>query len=327
VSRASVVRATAILTGVALILTLACGRERVGVRVVRDLPYYEGPGFDAVKHRLDLYVPTGRGPYPVLIFVHGGSWQMGDNVGFFRIYHAMARRLAGRGVVVAVPSYRLAPHVKHPGQAWDVARAVGWVHRHVHDYGGDPGRLFLVGHSAGAQLVALVTLDPRYFAAQRIPADAVAGVVGLSGPYDLVYAWKESDWRGRALNLKPAFGEDPAVLAAASPVNHVGKRPPPFLLLYAQHEQDGFGVMARALAAKLRGAGGTASYAMLKGKTHITEVSALGRPGDRATELILTFVNNVGRTPRAGSRSPAAKTPNAGLRRRVAGSPLASPGR
>jgi len=307
VSRTPLVRVASAVAATALFLTLACGEERVGVRIVRDLPYYEGPGYDAVKHRLDLYVPKGKGPYPVLVFVHGGSWQMGDNVGFFRLYHGMARRLAARGVVVAVPAYRLAPRVKHPGQAWDVARAVGWVYRHIHDYGGDPDRLFLVGHSAGAQLVALVTLDPRYFTAQRIPTGAVAGVVGISGPYDLVYAWEESDWRGRALNLKPAFGEDPLILAAASPVNHVGKQPPPFLLLYAQHEQPGFGVMARAFAARLREGGGSASYALLKGKTHITEVASLGRPGDRGTDLILAFVKGAGRTSRAVTRSPGAR--------------------
>lgn len=310
-------RIIAACTAATLVFTLACGREKAAIRVIRDLPYYEGPGRDAVKHRLDLYIPAGRGPHPVLVFVHGGSWQMGDNIGFFRLYHGMARRLAGRGVIVAVPTYRLAPHIKHPGQAWDVTRAVGWVHRHIAAYGGDPNKVFLVGHSAGAHLVALVTLDPRYFTAQRIPADAVAGVVGLSGPYDLTYAWEESDWRGRVINLKPVFGEDPAVLAAASPVNHIDRRPPPFLLLYAQHEQEGFGVMARVFAVKLRAAGGAASYSVLKGKTHITEVSSLGRRGDRATELILSFITNAERNPAAINRSPAAKMPNAGLGRRA----------
>jgi acetyl esterase/lipase len=307
-------RLAATLAALATAFAVSCGRDGGDVTVIRHVPYYEGAGYDAVRHRLDLYLPTGARGYPVLVFVHGGSWRFGDRLGFLNLYDGLARRLAAQGWGVVLVRYRLAPHTKHPGQAWDVARAVGWTYRHVGRYGGDAGRLFLVGHSAGAHLVALVALDRRYLDREGVPAAAVAGVVGLGGVYDLVYAWDQSDWRGHEFAFKPAFGDDPVARAAASPVNYVRATPPPFLLLYGEREHAAFGAMARAFGAKLKAAGGEVRVVALPGRNHYTELTRLGRKGDAGTALLADFVRRhvspgPAQTEGAGKPAPSAPRP------------------
>src|SRR5262245_12611998 len=135
----------------------ACSvREELGVA------YRQGPDADPVRHRLDLYLPAGREGFPVVVLVHGGAWMVGDNR-CCGLYSSVGRYLASRGIGVAMPNYRLSPRVRHPHHVRDVAEAVAWTRANIAQYGGDPSRLFLMGHSAGGHLVSLLATDRTYF--------------------------------------------------------------------------------------------------------------------------------------------------------------------
>jgi acetyl esterase/lipase len=131
------------------------------------------------RQQMDLYRPThaSGSALPVIVFIYGGSWDSGDRRG----YAFVGKALAAKGFLVAIPDYRLVPDVHYPAFLEDNAAAVRWVAAHAPDYGGQAGRLVLVGHSAGAYNAAMLALDPRWLGADR---KVVRGFVGLAGPYD-----------------------------------------------------------------------------------------------------------------------------------------------
>jgi len=269
----------------------ACGAARSSdVRVVKNITYYSGPGYDAKKHLLDLYLPGEAHDFPVLIFIHGGGWRFGDKDGLLNPYDRLGERFARNGIGVVVASYRLAPKYKFPACAEDVARAVRWTYENIAAYGGAPDRLFLCGHSAGAHLVALVALDENYLAARGVPADAVAGVIGISGPYDIEYLWEQAGWFARWFIGRPAFGNDAATRAAASAPNFVRADAPPFLLLYAEHDPAHLRDQTRRLARAFAEKGVSTPVKEIPGKNHYSTVLSLGREGDAATRYILDFI-------------------------------------
>ena len=180
-----------------LLLALACASCRVtdlrlwtadvpedDVREVAAVPYYQGPEYDPVRHRLDLYLPRGKSNFPVVVLVHGGAWRRGDNR-CCGLYSAVGQFLASQGYGVVMPNYRLSPEVRHPAHITDVARAVAWTRACINEYGGDPERLYLAGHSAGGHLVSLLTTDEKYLAAEGLRPDILKGVLAVSGVYDL----------------------------------------------------------------------------------------------------------------------------------------------
>jgi acetyl esterase/lipase len=147
-------------------------------RVAQDLPYGDDP-----RQRFDLHAPenTGTAPLPTLVFFYGGGWDSGTRT----VYAWAAQALAARGFVVAVPDYRLVPEVLFPAFIEDAAAATAAVGAAVGDHGGDPDRLGVIGHSAGAHLAMMITLDRRYMAAVERPA-LIRAAAGLAGPYDFL---------------------------------------------------------------------------------------------------------------------------------------------
>ena len=145
-----------------------------GVQRIANVAYGTGP-----RQTMDLYRPAQRSAtaLPVIVFLYGGSWNSGDRQG----YEFVGRALAAKGFLVAIPDYRLVPQVHYPAFLQDNAAAVRWIAQHAGDYGGQSGRVVLVGHSAGAYNAAMVAIDPRWLGADRA---LVRGFVGLAGPYD-----------------------------------------------------------------------------------------------------------------------------------------------
>ena len=145
-----------------------------GVQRIANVAYGTGP-----RQAMDMYRPAQRSAtaLPVIVFLYGGSWNSGDRQG----YEFVGRALAAKGFLVAIPDYRLVPQVHYPAFLQDNAAAVRWIAQHAGDYGGQPGRVVLVGHSAGAYNAAMVAMDPRWLGADRA---LVRGFVGLAGPYD-----------------------------------------------------------------------------------------------------------------------------------------------
>jgi acetyl esterase/lipase len=227
--------------------------------VTTDIAY--GP---LARQRLDLYSPADTaGASPLLLFVHGGVWSGGDKAQFAWL----GRRLARQGLSVAVANYRLSPAVRHPAHAQDVAAAAAWLSRHGAEYGGDPQRIYLAGHSAGAHLVSLVALDPAYLAAVGHDATLIRGVVGVSGAaYDLDARYALTPF-GPAFTL--VFGLDPSRWAAAAPLRHVRPGAPPFLLVHGLNDVQTPAAGARRFAAALRRRGVPTQLKLLRHGDHV----------------------------------------------------------
>jgi acetyl esterase/lipase len=280
----------------ALLLTLAAQPEKpkepppdmtavLGPNTVarRDVPF----GKDE-KQRLDVYSPKGAKGCPVVVFVHRGEWTKGDKAEV----SYKPKFFTENGVVFVSTNYRLYPAATHPAHVSDVASAVRWVHDHIAEYGGDPKKVVLMGHSAGCHLVSLATLDPKYLAAVKLTPADVRGVVAWSGgAYDLVD--KVAQGGSYKQHIVNAFGPDEAVWKDASPVTHAknGGTAPPFL--FASYEKGGTAHQAaERLAGLIRAAKGKAEVILLENRTHQTAIHLVGAPGDTTGLVLLKFVKD-----------------------------------
>jgi acetyl esterase/lipase len=183
-----------------------------GVRVTRDVPYGAGP-----RRALDIYRPPEPGQdRPLVVFFYGGSWKTGAR----GAYRFVATTLARRGMVVAVPDYRLYPETVFPGFLEDAAGAVAWATENAARHGAAP-RPFLIGHSAGAYIALMLALNPAYLRAAGMDRARLAGVVGIAGPYDF--------HPSRFPDVAPIFAA--AEEAATQPIAYADGANPPLLLL------------------------------------------------------------------------------------------------
>lgn len=226
-----------------------------------DLAYGDGP-----QQRVDVYAPrkAGSAPRPIVVFWHGGRWTFGDKSD----YRFVGAALAGLGCVAVVANYRHYPEVKMPGFMDDAARAAHWARAHAADYGADPRRLYLMGHSAGAHMAALAALDTRYFAAIGVPPP-IAGVIGLSGAYDFL-PLQEDD-------VKDMFGPPP-LYPDSQPINFVRADAPPMLLVHGLKDDTVWPRNSINLAAALQALGVPVSLRLYPNLTHADTVAALSAP-------------------------------------------------
>ena len=217
-----------------------------------------------VQHRLDVYVPDAALP-PLVVFWHGGRWSVGDKAD----YRFVGAALADLGCVAVLPNYRLYPEVKMAGFMDDTARAARWAATHAAEYGADPNRLYLMGHSAGAHLAALVTLDVRYLGADGQAPPRIAGVIGLSGPYDFL-PLKEAD-------VQDMFGPPPNY-PQSQPINFVRRDAPPMLLAHGLKDQTVRPKNSINFAASLRALGVPVTLKLYPDLLHGDTVAALSLP-------------------------------------------------
>ena len=259
------------------------------IRVVRDIPYAGAPAEPG--RTLDLYLPEqdagDREPRPVVLFVHGGAWRKGDK----SMVGAKPAAFVGQGYAFASANYRLADTVSPREQGQDVAEAVAWLHEHGEEHGCDPNRIFLMGHSAGAHLVALVSTDETLLKGCDLDLTAVAGTILLDGAgYDVPRQLEIARLPAMREMYVRVFG-DAAAQRLASPIEHVaaGKSIPPFLLFHVGHRADSR-EQAEALAAKLRAAGAPAEVVHAADKNHLTLNRELGAAGDEPTKKILAWL-------------------------------------
>lgn len=227
--------------------------------MVRDAAYGPDP-----RQRLDIYAPSRRAGerLPVIVFFYGGSWNSGLREG----YGFVGRALAARGFLVAIPDYRLVPQVRYPAFLEDGAMAVRWLRAHVRDLGGDPDRLVLAGHSAGAYNAAMLALDPRWLGEER---QAVRGLIGLAGPYDFLPF--------DVAATRDAFGAvaDPV---ETQPVRYAGAGAPPALLATGVTDRLVRTANSDSLAERLRAAGVAVERKRYAGVGHIGIVTAIAVP-------------------------------------------------
>jgi acetyl esterase/lipase len=292
------------------------------VECIRDIAYYRGPHFDRVRHKLDLFIPKGRKDYPVVMLVHGGAWIVGDNR-CCGLYSSVGEYLARQGIGAVLPNYRLSPFVKHPDHVKDVARAFAWTKQHLAEHGGDTLQITLVGHSAGGHLVALLATDEQYLQAEGCQIADIRGVVGVSGVYRIPAGKAEIELGGSsqlALRLDemaplrgisatrdpnarpssglpvginifaPAFGNDASERRSASPVHHVRKGLPPFLLLSADHDLPILPDLAEEMHQTLRKHAVASRLVTIENRNHNSILFKAVESSDPAARLIVDFV-------------------------------------
>jgi acetyl esterase/lipase len=293
----------------------ACAFERI-----RDISYYDGPQADPTRHKLDLFLPKGKKDYPVVILVHGGAWVMGDNR-CCGLYSSVGEFLASQGIGAVLPNYRLSPGVKHPEHINDLARAFAWTRNHIAEHGGRTDEIFLMGHSAGGHLVALLATDEKYLKDQGCRSADIKGVIGLSGVYRILpgktdvrlgghsedsfrldemtplrgvsAASKPADGGGLPVSVNvfgPVFGEDPQARLAASPVHYVRPGLPPFLFLNAEKDLPLLPKMAKEMHEALLKNGCDSRLLCIERRNHNSLCFHAIETNDPAAKAILEFI-------------------------------------
>jgi acetyl esterase/lipase len=259
---------------IGLLILLSGAATPDEVRVVKDVDYVDGQEYKNGKDRLDLYLPEGAKEVPVVVFFHGGGLRQGDKSESEHV----GRAFAAGGVGAAIVNYRLSPEVAHPAHVEDGARSVAWVRNHIGEYGGDPNKVFLAGHSAGAYLVSLLSTDPRYLKAQGLSTGSLAGVVPISG-----FFWVEKVAPDRP---KDVWGADPKLWPEASPAKYVSSEAPPTLFLYADGDDPWRRQQNEEMAKAMK-----AEAVQVADRDHMGIFMKL-TPGDPAFDRMLAFVSN-----------------------------------
>jgi acetyl esterase/lipase len=271
---------------VALLNALA---PRAGVTIQRDISYGPGP-----YRVLDVYAPSEpQAGAPVVVFFYGGSWDSGDR----GMYRFLGAALAARGIVAVIPDYRRYPEVGFPAFVEDGAAAVAWARTHGSQLGGDPGRLFLMGHSAGAQIAALLALDQSYLQAQGLETCALSGFIGLAGPYDFLPL--------RSSRLQTIFGPEQD-WPRSQPINYVSAAAPPMLLIAGSDDTIVDPANTVRLAARLRQAGAEVEEHVYRGVGHKAVIGAFGRMLGFLAPVrrdLLSFIARHSAEPRCAARS------------------------
>ena len=236
-------------------------------RVASDVPFMPGP-----RGGLDVWSKPTAGPEgkpvrkPVLVFFFGGGWAQGER----QDYPFVAKAYAARGYVVVLPDYRLVPQVRFPAFLHDAAAAVRWTHDNIAKYGGDPDRIVLAGHSAGAYLAVMLALDPRYLQAVGTDPGVVKAAAGLAGPYDFYPFIKR-----RSID---AMGKAPDP-RATQPINFARADAPPLLLVTGTEDTEVRPRNAINLAARQQALGShTTGLKQYPGLDHNDLIMAISKP-------------------------------------------------
>lgn len=220
---------------------------------------------DGARGTLDLYAPKDAADAPVVVFFYGGSWQMGHK----ELYGFVGNALASRGFIVAIPDYSVYPDARFPAFLEDAARAVRWASGNVGRYGGDAGRLFLMGHSAGAHIAAMLALHGTWLKREGMePSRDIAGLVGLSGPYDFL-PLKRKD-------IISVFGGTNR--PETQPVNFVTGSAPPAFLAAGEDDTVVEPRNTRSLASALKQAGVEVETKLYPGRGHVGTIASFAGP-------------------------------------------------
>jgi acetyl esterase/lipase len=252
------------------------------VEIVKGLAYRDAAvdGADPVRNQLDLYLPMGQKNFPVMIFVHGGTWKSGNK----DLYAALGKLYAKHGVGTVIINYRLSPKVQHPAHIQDVARAFAWTHDNIAKHGGDPDNIFVCGHSAGGHLVTLLSTNETYVKAENLSLGNIKGTIAISGVHVLV---------PNAL-FKPIFTDDKAMVKSASPIEHVAGKHPPCLLIYADKDLLTLDVQAEQMCKKLTDCQCEARTVKIADRTHISIITSMVNEADPANQAIFEFLGKYG---------------------------------
>jgi acetyl esterase/lipase len=247
--------------------------------VAMDLPYGPHP-----RHVLDVYSPRGAAGAPVVVFAHGGAFVDGHKMRGEEIYANVGWYFARHGAVLANIEYRLAPEFPYPAATEDVADAVAWVRANIARFGGDPRRVFVMGHSAGACHVGLYAYDPRFGA---VGENRVRGLIVVSGRVRAETLPENPNAR----KVEAYFGTDPAIMRVGSVVEHVDASSPPAVIGFGEWENPLIDVHCTELLHRLSQVQRkTPRVVRLAGFTHSATIAHFNTAEDRLGREILSFI-------------------------------------
>lgn len=255
------------------------------MKVHRGLPYARPKN---QRQMLDVYAPAKGKNHPVVLWIHGGGWRKGDKA---RMQNK-PQAFVDKGYVLVSTNYRFVPNVTVKEMTGDIAKAIRWIHDHAKEYGGDPNAIFVMGHSAGAHLAALVCTDERYVKAEGLSLSIIKGCVPVDvSVYDIPKRLKDSG-SVPPDTFKKVFGESEETHRDLSPVTHVakGKHIPSFLILHVAARPE-TKAQSHWLAKKLKEAGVSAKVVAAKGTNHGTINANLGLANDPPTQEMFQFMS------------------------------------
>lgn len=269
------------LMGVAVTVSSACSPVNVlntlvpanGYQLHADIAYG-----DLARQKLDVYQPKLKGQdLPVVVFFYGGSWDSGDKTD----YKFAAEAFTSNGFITVIPDYRVYPEVLFPGFMADPASAAKWVKQNIQHYGGDPKRVFLVGHSAGAHIAVMLGLNTEYLAQVDLAPNDFSGVIGSAGPYDFLPL--------KSTRLKEIFGDETQQWKS-QPIEFVSGANPPMLLLVGLKDGTVWPRNTFNLANKIKQAGGPVEVAEFPNYGHVDMAAKLAKPFRGGSRLLASMV-------------------------------------
>ncbi len=278
-----------------LLASLLFAVSAMAQELKRSIPYVEN---GHARHVLDIYTPAGAKNLPVVFWIHGGGWQTGDKANV----QEKPAWFTKKGFVFVSINHRLLPEVEMEVLVRDVAKAFGWMHKHIAEHGGDPNRVLIGGHSSGAQLAALICTDDRYLKEEGVSFTSLIGCVPVDGDtYDIPAIIETAETRLRVHGMpmpkyghRLKFGNDPAKHVDFSAVTHVadGKSIPPFLIVHVADHPDN-SIQAKRLEAALKAA--EIPVTVFGGKeTNHSKINALiGTEGDLTTKALEDFLAKI----------------------------------
>lgn len=243
--------------------------------------------FDATDGlSLDVYAPPNARSAPVVVFFYGGSWKSGKR----QWYRWVGEALAAQGIVTVVPDYRQWPKVRLDGFMRDGAEAVRWAHDHAGDFGGDTTHLFVMGHSAGGHIAALLATDARWLGAVGMKPRDLSGFIGLAGPYDFLPLTND--------DFIDMFGQTAEQQARSQPVNFVEGDEPPALLLQGETDNTVKPSNALSLQRHYEARGEHVEVKLYPDTGHMGVLFGLGTGKHKAPVLrdVVTFVRKQSET-------------------------------
>ncbi|NAS29937.1 alpha/beta hydrolase fold domain-containing protein [Flavobacteriaceae bacterium R38] len=250
------------------------------VNITKNVDYLEGQDYSKNKDKLDIYMPAGAKNAPVIFFLHGGGLLQGSkNQGEY-----IANRFVKEGYGVVSANYRLSPDVMHPAHTEDASAAYAWVIKNIKKYGGNPSKVYISGHSAGAYLAVLIALDDTYLAAHQLTPDVIAGTIAISP-----FLYVEETAKDRP---KTVWGNNPKnwLKASVTPYTEKGKKP--MLCIYAdgdagwrKNQNERFGKTMRKLGNKVQ-------VNEVPNRNHTSLISSINNEDDQIATLVKQFINS-----------------------------------
>lgn len=269
-------------------------RNSKAVETAQDVSYVAvDDGND--KHRLDIYAPAGAQGVPVVIFVHGGFWRSGDRNYYGNVvglYGNVGTALADNDVVTVIPSYRLFPEVKTTDEMLDdLAASIAWTRDHIAVHGGDPNKIVLAGHSAGAHLISLLANRPDALKKRGVDPSLIKGLVPLSGIYDVVHASSNTEPENKETLWTPLFADR---AKAESPATYFNASMPKTLFVIGENDYENCLFDYHAAEKSLAGdVGKTAFFKLIPKATHEEIVLQVGTAEDDVGPAVAAFAHFV----------------------------------